>query len=101
HMDLHGGILKALGEANMLQEGGVVVNGPLVSERQMMDTLDKLQTDMHIVKSILNHEPDIHTQPHQNEFEQSLKQPEEPVYDLEMIALQLVLTEFDLIQAHR
>jgi len=108
HMDLHGGILKALGEAGYTPE-----NGPAVSERDIMDTLDKLQADMHLVKKVLEFpakdygdfgwgrkSPDVDTQSHKNEFEQGLKQPEEPVYDLEMIALQIILAEQDLLRAH-
>ncbi|KKN70658.1 hypothetical protein LCGC14_0428130 [marine sediment metagenome] len=99
HMDLHGGILKALGEAGYEQE-----SRPVVAERDVLDVLDKLQADMHLVKSVLQHKPaetDIETQSHLLSPDHIIRNGQQPTYDIEMISLQLALAEQDLVQAHR
>ena len=95
HMDLHGGILKALGDGGFEQSGAP-------SERDIMDALDKLQADMHLVKKVLEH-------PAEDNGDLSLARALEdenaeiktrPTYNLEMVALQLALLEQDLRLAH-
>ncbi len=99
HMDLHGGILNARGEAGYEQE-----SRPVVAERDVLDVMDKLQADIHLVKSILQQKPtkpDIETQSHLPSPDHIIRNGQQPTYDIEMISLQLALAEQDLVQAHR
>ena len=81
HMDLHGGILKALGDI------------PDPTERGMLDILDKLQADMHLVKKVLEH-------PAKDDSDLGSDKQVVPTYDLELITMQIALAEQDLRLAH-